>query len=375
MTAQERMVRTRTRLLLDHPWFGSLAMRLKMQETDCPKMQTDGSVLNYNADFVAKQSDAHLLTIMAHEVLHCALLHPWRRGARDKDTWNRACDYAINGDLVKAGFVMPPDALYDTQYAGLSADTIFAKLYAKPKDPNDTGNEEPCTGTVEDGEAPSHDSVTGMTEEDWKIAGEQATAVSKAAGSLPGDAVRSTKAARQVPEDWRAILREFIEHQTPSDYSWGSPNRRYIAEGLYLPGIVKENLGYIGVCVDTSGSIDAKVLAAFAQELTALVQEARPARVSVVYCDAEVRGDVQEFTPDDLEINLEARGGGGTRFAPALKHFADAEESPAAVLYFTDLENGMETLEEPAFPVLWVTGKNVTKSAPFGPLIRIDAHM
>ncbi len=375
MNAHERMVRTRTRLLLDHPWFGSLAMRLKLVEFDCPTMQTDGSTLRFNAEFVAKQSDAHLLTIMAHEVMHCALLHPFRRGSRDHDTWNDACDYAINSDLQKSGFVMPPGALMDSQYAGLSADTIFAKLYAKPKPQPGEEEPEPCTGTVED--APqelTQTAATGMTEEDWKIAGEQATSVSKACGSVPGDAVRSTKAARQVPEDWRSILREFIEHQAPSDYSWGSPNRRYVAEGLYLPGIVKEKLSYIGVCVDTSGSVDDKVLAAFAQELTALVQEARPGRVSVVYCDTCVR-HTQEFTPDDLEINLEASGGGGTRFAPALKHFADCEEHPAAVLYFTDLENGMEELEEPVFPVLWVTGKNVTKSAPFGPLIRIDAYV
>ncbi len=390
--AESRMTRARTRLMLDNPWFGSLAMRLDLisvtSQSACPTMQTNGSVIQYSPEFVMKQTDAHLIGILAHEVLHCALLHPYRRGSRDKDNWNKACDYAINLDLTKAGFTLPPDCLLDQQYAGMSADVIYAKLSAKPKDDNGQAPPPPpSTGTVEDapkdaqgqgqGTKPGKGQATpgqGMTEEDWKIATDQATSVTKACGNTPADAVRSAKAARQVPEDWRAILREFIEHQTPSDYSWSSPNRRYIADGLYLPGIVKENLGYIGVAIDTSGSISTATLSAFAQELTAIVQEARPERVQVVYCDSTVK-HTQDFSPDDLQIDLDAKGGGGTRFTPALNHFERQDDAPLAVLYFTDLENFGEVLTPSPFPVLWVTGKNVTKPAPFGQLIRIDAHV
>lgn len=385
MNAQTRMTRTRTRLLLDHPWFGSLAMRLQIDpDPKLDTVSTDGTVLHYSPDFVVEQTDAHLLTIMAHEVLHCALLHPFRRGSRDAERWNRATDYAVNADLKAAGFEMPPDALIDPQYAGLSADVIYAQL---ANDPNDEPDSEPrSTGTVDDapdaqgpssdgpGQPDSQPSSDTMTAEDWKIAAEQATATTRAAGTTPADAVRSTKAARQIPEDWRAILREFIEHTQPSDYSWASPNRRLIAEGLYLPGIVKENLGTIGLAIDTSGSVSAAVLAAFAAEVQDIVSEARPDLLAVVYCDSMVR-HVEEFSADDVEIELSAKGGGGTRFGPALDYFTAMEQQPAAVLYFTDLENGAEQVEEPAYPVLWVTGKNVTKPAPFGPIVRIDANV
>lgn len=392
MTPETRMTRTRTRLLLDSPWFGSLAMRLKMEPHTCPTMETDGSTLRYNPEWITTIPDAELVAVMAHEVMHCALLHPYRRGGRDAQRWNRATDYAINADLKAAGFQLPADALLDPQYAGMGADVIYAKLAADPDDDNQ--QPAPSTGTVQD--APKQDAPgqgqpdpngtprpgqdapapgQAMTEEDWKIAAEQATAVSRKAGALPGDAARAAKAARQTPEDWRAILREFIEHTQPSDYSWAAPNRRFIADGLYLPGIVKENLGYIAVAVDTSGSINAAVLAAFAQELTEIVQEARPERVHVIYCDARVKG-TQEFTPDDERVELEARGGGGTQFSPVFQHLAEQDTQPAALLYFTDLENGREQIEEPsAYPVLWVTGKNVTRPQPFGQIVRIDAHV
>lgn len=396
MNAAERMTRTRTRLLLDHPWFGSLAMRLKIvADESIPTMSTDGTTLSYNPAFVEKQTDAHLMGIMAHEVLHVVLLHPYRRGSRDKEQWNVACDHMVNLDLVAAGFQLPADCIIDKKYAGLSADVIYAQLGNEPKPKGENGKSKAplSTGTVQDapqssGNAssksdsskpangagePSKDAGTEpMTEEDWKIAAEQASSVARAAGKLPGDAARSAKNSRDNPEDWRAILREFIEHTTPSDYSWSQPNRRHIADGLYLPSIFRENTGKIAILIDTSGSISQKILDSFACEVTAIMHEARPEEVLVVYCDTRVR-HTDTFTPDDEKITLTCHGGGGTKFAPAFDHLNTLENPPIACIYFTDLENSSsERLTEPNYPVLWATGKHVTRKPAFGEVIRID---
>src|SRR5437868_3445494 len=112
--ASALMTRARTRLLLDHPWFGALAMRLQMLADESqPTCSTDGTHLFYNSEFVASLPDSELTAIMAHEVMHCALLHCFRRGARDPEQWNRATDYAINSELQAAGFNLPSDALLD----------------------------------------------------------------------------------------------------------------------------------------------------------------------------------------------------------------------------------------------------------------------
>jgi predicted metal-dependent peptidase len=59
-------------------------MRLRFEaKPDVQTMATDGTTLFYAPDFVATLPDAELVGVMAHQVMHCALLHPFRRGSRD----------------------------------------------------------------------------------------------------------------------------------------------------------------------------------------------------------------------------------------------------------------------------------------------------
>jgi predicted metal-dependent peptidase len=371
-TLDARMAAARTRLLLDFPWFGSLAMRLHVSENpEIKTFSTDGTNLYYNADFLANVSDVELTGIIGHEVMHCALLHPFRRGDRDLKVWNQACDYAINSEILKSGLRLPSDCLLDSQYDGLSAEVIYARLAKQPKE--DCGNNPEdgaqSTGDVQD--APSEPDDTQMAESDWKIATEQASDVARMCGKLPGTIAEQVKQARSNPADWRAILREFVEHTVPSDYSWMSPNRRFISNGVYLPGMVKENLGHIAVAVDTSGSIDQKLLAAFCSELNSIVNEAKADGVTVIYCDSRVQ-KTEEFAQDE-EIVLNAIGRGGTAFSPVFEAISGWESAPVCLIYFTDLDSSDRPLE-PEYPVLWATDLAVVKDGPFGQTIRITAN-
>jgi predicted metal-dependent peptidase len=385
------MTRARTRLLLDAPWFGSLAMRLRFEsKPEVQTMATDGTTLFYAPEFVATLPDAELCGIIAHEVMHCALLHPFRRGSRDLKLWNQATDYVINSELTAAGFRLPADVLIDPKYNGLSAETTYAQLYQKQTEQTTPPQPDPqapplSTGTVEDApQAPqgqpdptqAGDTATppqAMAEDDWKIAAEQANAVSKAAGNLPGGASRAAKLARESRHDWRADLSEFLEHTQPSDYSWSAPNRRHIADGLYLPGIVKENAGVFVWCSDTSGSISSRLLDIAWAEFVALVREMRPERVIYYGCDTDVEL-IGDWTPDDIPDTPPAHhGGGGTRFSPLFDAVAALDDPPACLLYFTDLEC-YDRPTEPDYPVLWVTGQHVTRSEPFGRRVRIDLN-
>lgn len=375
--AQTKMTAARTRLLLDHPWFGSLAMRLKIEPDSTIKtFNVNGTVLKYSPTAAQELTDSELTGVMAHEVLHCALLHPYRRGNRDAKLWNMACDYAINSQVIAAGLKLPKDVLLDPQYDGLSADVIYARL---SRDQQPQGNQsgqgqgngqgdEPTTGAVSDAPADSQADSQTMAEADWTVAAEQATAVSKGCGKLPAGIDAKVKQARQVPADWRAILREFIEHTVPNDYSWMSPNRRHIANGVYLPGMTKENMGHIAIAVDTSGSIDTGLLAMFCQELNAVASEAKPSKISVIYCDSRVHR-TDEFSGDE-PITMDAVGRGGTAFCPVFDAVNAWEEKPACLIYFTDLDS-MDHPEQPEYPTLWVTSLAVTQHGPFGETVRI----
>lgn len=372
----KRVSKARTHLLLDHPWFGTLALRLKLEESDTPTMSVDGVTLRYNEQWVSEKTDQELVAVMAHEVMHCALLHMFRGNGRDWNKWNQACDYAINPLLTAEGFVLPPEALDKQEYWGMSAEQIYSALKEDPQDgqggsqgqgPNGTGDFQPAPSGAEPGEA--GDEVEGMSEVDWQIAAEQASAVARKAGKMSADTERAMKAARQTRTDWRAILREFIENSLPSDYSWTQPNRRYISQGMYLPGVVRENMPKIGIAVDTSGSVNAKMLEQFGAELTGILHEARPESLQVVYCDSSVKGE-EEFSPEDGEVVLHAKGGGGTAFQPALDRFN--EDPPVCVIYLTDLEGPMP--KEPIYPVLWAVPEHCRLTPSFGQLVRYSSY-
>jgi len=409
MTPELRMRRARTRLLLEHPFFGTLAMRLNATRDDTinpPTMCTNGRDLIYHGPFVETLSDPELIGVYAHEVEHCALLHVFRRGTRDAYEWNVACDYAINQLLVDAGLTLPQGALIDAQYKGMSAEQIYAKRKSQgnpqPKQGKGQGQGQgkgkPCpTGTFEDapkadskdsggkgssgGPKPQHGQEKGQendpgdgsgdipTEQDWKIAAEQAAMAARKAGKMPGEADRQMRNGRQSPQDWKQILREFVAATIPSDYSWSHPNRRYVATGLYLPGMVKENTGELVLAVDTSGSIDGPMLASFNTEIQAIADEAKPEKIHVVYCDARVQ-KTDEFLPGD-ELILKAKGGGGTNFQPVFDWVEEKEIQPKALIYLTDLECG-DRPSAPDYPVLWVAPEWANRGVEFGEIVRMS---
>ncbi|MBL4902077.1 MAG: hypothetical protein JKY62_05445 [Desulfocapsa sp.] len=123
--AYKSVIRARTSLLLNHPFFASLALRLTVQEdTSCQTAWTDGNVFAYNPDYINILSQAKLEGLAAHLVMHPACNHHKRRQSREPKMWNRACDYAINGILLDAGFTLPDAYLYLEEYRGRSAESV-----------------------------------------------------------------------------------------------------------------------------------------------------------------------------------------------------------------------------------------------------------
>ncbi len=396
---EKKISRVRSKLLSLQPWYGSLAMRLRFEANDeVDTMSTNGSIVRVNTQWTISASEDDVMFVLAHEVGHCALAHPYRCYSRDLEVWNDACDYVVNRDLVAAGFQPIERVLLNSAYDGMSADVVYARLMhekrekeekgeePEPKDPQDqpgTGDFTPAPADGEgdgDGDGDSDGDGQGdgqkhrMTAHDWRIACETATMVCNKAGNTPAGAAMSAKTEHDSGEDWRAALREFVANTQPSDFSWARPNRRHIHAGLYLPGVVKENIGKIGVGWDSSGSMfSQRVQNVIATELTAIIQETQPDGVEVVYCDCAIQR-IDTFEPDD-EIVFNAAGGGGTAFQPVFDHFNEADEQPLGVVYFTDLYGDNDTVKEPDYPVLWVTGKNSTMEPPFGRVIRIAAEM
>jgi predicted metal-dependent peptidase len=170
---------------------------------------------------------------------------------------------------------------------------------------------------------------------EWAINAEQALCSAKACGYEPSGIQRPLEQARLSEHDWRAILRDFIAATNPSGYRWAPPNRRFVSSGLYLPSVERSAVGEIVVVVDTSRSIGTKELEQFAAEIDAITNDAEPASIRVIYCDAAVQA-VEEFGPSD-PIRLSPKGGGGTDFVPVFRWVEQNDTELKCLIYLTDL--------------------------------------
>ena len=366
MNAKQRLIKARSQLVLDAPFFGSLTLRLTLVEDESTgTAYTDGQVLGYNPAFIAALSMPHTKALVAHEVMHLACLHHTRRKDRHAVKWNIAADHAINGILVEAGFVLPEGALLDDRFANRSAEYIYDQL----PDPPDRQALSGGFGEVRDAPTPPGGDVKAV-EAGWKVAITQASQQATAMGNLPGGVKRLVDGIVSPSVDWRELLRHFIEKDARNDYAWLPPNRRWLSRGICMPGLHSKEPGQVVVAVDTSGSIDDQLLARFGAEVSGLLED-YDLMIHVVYCDTRIQG-VQTFDRQDLPLKLSPQGGGGTDFRPVFDWVSEQGLEPCCLAYLTDLQCSRYPGKAPDYPVLWLCTGPGTREVPFGQVVKID---
>ena len=421
MNAMAQMVKARTALVLDHFFFGSLALKLQLvEDTKCKTAATNGIVLKFNPKWIETLNMDQTKGIICHEVMHCALAHHVRRSGRDIYVWNEACDYAINPLILDADMKLPNGLLNNPNYSGMNVDHIYSDLMSKrpPKqENNDSDNKEDSDneqgnaqnskedaqegessdsenkeqgngqgegtpdpgkcGGVEDypGEdnAGASDSEKEAQAQEWQVAATQAATQAKNRGTLPGSIERLIKKLNEPKVNWREALHRFVDQIARNDYSFRRINTRFVGRGICLPSLYNEALPPIDVLIDTSGSLQQEDLEQFASEIDdILTQYSTTCRV--YYADTSVR-HFEEFTQDNRPIQLVARGGGGTDFADPIAHVMQQDEQSACLIYLTDLECPSFG-KEPEFPVLWVCTQAEVPAhypaPPFGEVIRMQ---
>lgn len=378
-----KMQRARIALVLDQPFFATLLLGLKVKVDSTGQvtqtMATDGESLWWHPPFVAGMTERQIATVLAHEALHCALLHPLRRGDRDQRQWNIACDHAVNLVLEacneaarQAGkpepFPWPDcDVLRDPAYKGQSAEQIYTA--PAPPDPND--GDEPGDGAGQGIggvlDAPGDEADQQAHEANWKVALTQAAQAAKQQGTLPAGMARLVDETLNPPARWQDILRAFVRAAAKDDYSWTRPNTRYLHTGFILPSLYSQRLGRIALAIDTSGSIQGALLERFLSECEAIAAECRPESITLLDCDAAVNS-VRECDPCE-PLPRDFAGGGGTDFCPVFQEL-DKAEPPVCLIYLTDLQ-GMFPDAAPSYPVIWAA-YGTEDVAPFGQTIRLD---
>ena len=359
------LAKARTALVLEHPFIGNVALNLPyIVDYGVKTAATNGKNIRYNPHFVDSLNDEERKFLVAHECLHPMLEHTYRRNGRNHKRWNQAADYVINKllDDEKIG-KMPQGGLLDNnihQAGGGTTDGIY-NILPEPDEDGNNGHGDPLDDCNDGGDTPAEQA---QQEAEWKVRVAQAAQAAKMMGKMSAGLERLVGEILKPKVDWRDVLRKFLEKCKSDQRTWSKFNRRFLAQGIYLPSVSGESLGEIAFAVDCSGSITQDVIDQFAAEILSAKEDGNPTKIHVVYFDSEVSHYECYGRDDDLDIK--PHGGGGTAFSPVFEYFAEHDINPVACVFLTDLCCN-DFGEQPDYPVLWVSTDEGT--APFGEVV------
>lgn len=384
------LIKARVQMLIAFPFFGILAMQLKFEVTyELPTAATDGVKFYYNPYFIKGLTEEEQNWIVVHEVMHPALKHLWRRGNRDPEKWNFACDYAIHSIMHqftkgndksehRSKLKMPPVGLYDPKYDNMSADEIFDLLpedYKNPKNGKGKGEQGSGQQTTLDDHSMWDKAETQekgqQKAQDWegRLVEAAQAAESKRAGSVPGYMKRLLGKIVAPQKDWRVLLNEFVQPET-DDYSFNPPDRRFQDNDFFLPDfndqiqVVKKILFYI----DTSGSIgDKELCASYSEIVGACNQFSGKLSGWIAFFDHIAYG-LHSFEDTTEILKIKPEGGGGTSFHAPFEYINEhcKDDDIAGIIILTDgyADFPKESIANNV-PVLWLINNEDVKP-PWG---------
>ncbi|GAA1069036.1 hypothetical protein GCM10009665_75680 [Kitasatospora nipponensis] len=327
-----------------------------------------------------RHSDEEWRFILAHEMLHAALRHGERRGARDPYLFNVAADYVINGWLLEMGIgEMPEGLLHDPGLKGLSAEEVYDRIVRDQRRIRRlatlAGKGRP--DVLGEPIGPARDFVD--LDDFYRRGLQQGFELHRRErGLLPAGLVEEIRALAHPPVPWDARLARWFDEFVPSPQpvrSYARPSRRQASSpdipraGRYFPPEEVARCTF-GVVLDTSGSMDRRLLGRALGAIASYAAARDVPAVRVVYCDAAAH-DAGYLPPQDIAGRVRVRGRGGTVLQPGVDLLERAEDFPAGapILLITDGEcDVLRVRREHAYLVPQGAGLPFT---PRGPVFRL----
>ncbi len=404
MTYQEKLAKAKAKLMLEHPYIGSLATALKtVDDPEALTFSSDGVKLTYNPEYFERVPLDEIEFALANGAMHAVLKHRERISDRVGRIWQAATDLVVNSMLVKNGFVLPPYVYYDERFEGMYAEEIYdvlkdemitnqtrdeAEVQSEDMEPTDEEDKSTSSNTSQSNsndqptppqeptspepllmqEQPIDPEALEALQEELQEYFEQIFAKYKRQGDLPKGLEIVVPELFSHKIDWREELYRYIADYAKSSYSFMPPNMKYLYRGICLPSLSSDLLRIV-IAIDTSGSIDEKMLGVFLSEVSAIMQQYPNYEIDIITADAKVQSH-KTYLPGE-PLSYEVSGGGGTDFRPVFDYIEREIDYPTLLLYFTD---GMGTFptEEPGYDLVWVMPE--AKEVPFGEVLVLQEH-
>lgn len=351
--------------LSSYPLLGGLAASFRIVEDYdvCRREEIGIAAVDVTAGEIyinpaRKLSRDELRFVMAHEFLHAGLLHHQRSLGRDPYLWNVACDFVINGWLLEMGVgSMPQEGLlYDQRLAGRSAEEIYDEivrdLRASRKYNTFRGAGQ---GDIMSGGRPGNRvgnlGAAVDLDEFYRNALSQGLELhsQQERGLLPAGLVEEIRALSVPPIPWEVELAGWFDQwfgPLERMRTYGRASRRQAATpDIPRPGVKqRDSLAEgrtFGVVLDTSGSMDGKLLGKALGAVASYAASRDVPFVRVVFCDA-VAYDAGYLAPEDIAGRVEIRGRGGTILQPGIDLLQQADDFPKQGPILTITDGGCE---------------------------------
>ena len=360
-------------LLIAQPFYGSILLRLRLEQQAIGTFGTNGRVLIYDPRFAKSLTHKQLRGVLAHEAGHVAGLHPLRKGYRDNHKcWNVSCDHEVNEIVLnRSGFELPEGTIPPRQ--GLAEE--FYEEYQKRKKGSEEDEGDLPEGWCEVGGIELEPGETfEEVEREIKDIVREAITISQEAGKVPEGMERIIEEYFSSKLNWDEILRQFISTHKEPYTSWNTPKRRHLARGFILPGRGKRpTISEIAIAVDASGSMHGDILTQAVSETRYVIEEFYSAETEIPVIWFDHGTELEWFRPNDPELEvITPKGGGGTSFRLAIEaHKKYGLTQPGLVIITDGICHDFG--EEPEHcEVLWVVFKGYEFDPPFGKVVYLE---
>lgn len=187
-------------------------------------------------------------------------------------------------------------------------------------------------------------------------------------GLMPGFFIEQVKKINKPTViSWEKQLKKYIGTISADKSKTRTRLNRRQPERFDLSGTKEDKKLKIVIAIDTSGSVDDRLLSKIFNEIFIILAK-RKYEITVIECDADI-GRVYKVRNKN-DVNLEVTGRGGTAFTPVIEYINnDKYFRDALLIYFTD-GYGEKRIPKPmTYRNIWViTGnkKELSVKEPYG---------
>lgn len=400
--AQQIFQKIRIGFLFQHPFLSVLALSIPTtyEQNPLSAFMTNGSKITIDLEKLQNYTQEEIKYLYAHALLHIVLKHPSRAKQRDIELWNQASDVVVNLILQTFSDIgsMPNDEILDYEMQDKCVEEIY-EILEKKKEENSQGNDpdekdsKTKTTPKEDGDkeayvydpkkrdidqVPNENSNANDMEKLDSIIVQALTIAQRNISQYAGMAIEVDTLIKPNI-DLHDVLKEYLTSSFFGKQStFARPNRRFVAQNIYLPGTKKsDEMIEIYIALDSSSSVTMDEYKKFLGIISEVCNSFYEYKIVILPFERDVQTKyIMEFdslnpiTDDALFI---PKSDGGTNFDAVLSYLKTTDiRSDKLLMVLSDGE--FDIYEHLVCQTLFVISeqKNLKKFESYGRVIRFS---